>query len=353
MKLVISLPPANISTMPQLWPPRLPVDITALEEDGEVITTFDNYAFRYDIEVITAEVNGLKEKPSEIFLWATLESYPHLENYVNRFPYAKIIGLPRWYNDKFHVVDLYTEPMPTPNIATVAIPYWLNSKLAYTSESLQAQKFAVIDFNYYEKMVPQRRMAEILRTMRLRYCIDFLVIKTDMTFRRGLTLAFIDQLEDMEMSRLIPFMCMGDVKGVDPGFLKALREAGCVAIDFGSIDVTQLATEPFQWRLPAAVETCRQIGITPLITPTIGLPTTTIDDVINATRLLKTYNLLTDVKPVGVERFELVSAHSDEDILVELANGTYNGTDWDDAFLYGLMHLMSMGDIERLEELRS
>ena len=352
MKLVISLPPANM-TMPQLWPPRLPVDITALEEDGEPVTLFDNYAFRYDLEVIKAEVKGLKEKPSNVYLWATLESYPHLKSYIKAFPNAEIVGFPTWFNSGIHISDFFTDPMPVPNIMTVVSHYWLNVKLPYTAESLQAQKFAVIDFNYYEKMVPQRRMVEILRTMRLRYCIDFLVIKTDMTFRRGLTLAFIDQLEDMEMSRLIPFMCMGDVKGVDPGFLKALREAGCVAIDFGSIDVTQLATEPFQWRLPATVETCRQVGITPLITPTIGLPTTTIDDVINATRLLKTYNLLTDVKPVGVERFELVSAHSDEDILVELANGTYNGTDWDDAFLYGLMHLMSMGDIERLEELRS
>ena len=352
MKLVISLPPANMA-MPQLWPPRLPVDITALEEDGEPVTLFDNYAFRYDLEVIKAEVKGLKEKPSNVYLWATLESYPHLKSYIKAFPNAEIVGFPTWFDRDFHISDFFTDPMPVPNITTVVSHYWLNVKLPYTAESLQAQKFAVIDFNYYEKMVPQRRMVEILRTMRLRYCIDFLVIKTDLTFRRGLTLAFIDQLEDMEMSRLIPFMCMGDVKGVDPGFLKALREAGCVAIDFGSIDVTQLATEPFQWRLPATVETCRQVGITPLITPTIGLPTTTIDDVINATRLLKTYNLLTDVKPVGVESFELVSAHSDEGILVELANGTYNGTDWDDAFLYGLMHLMSMGDIERLEELRS
>ena len=353
MKLVISLPQANISTMPQLWPPRLPVDITALEEDGEPVRLFDNYAFRYDLEVIKAEVKGLTEKPSTVYLWVTLESYAHLESYMKAFPHAEIVGLPRWFDDGTPVSDLYTEPMPMPNLATVASPYWLNSKLPYTTESLQAQRFAVIDFNYYEKIVPQKRMVEILHSMRLRYCTDFLVIKTDMTSRHGLTLAFLDQLEDMEMSRLIPFMCVGDVKCVDPGFLKALREAGCVAIDFGSIDVTQLATEPFQWRLPATVETCRQIGITPLITPTMGLPTTTIEDVINATRLLKTYNLLTNVKPIGVERFELVSAYGDEEILMELANGTYNGTDWDDAFLYGLMHLMSIGDIERLEELRS
>lgn len=349
MKLVISVP-ERLGEVPLYWPPIMPVDLASLQSEGEDIEILDNFIFRYPLDVVKKEFDRLK-KPSELFLWATARSYPNLKDYLKTFPEAQILGFPNDWLEKLSVKDVRLRPMPVPSLYLLPLNvYWANCKVAFTPETLEVQKFAVVDFHYDGHLVNVRHAAQILHFLRLKYCPEFFVIDTDLTSDRHWTLSLLKRLEDLELTGLFRFSCRGHADRVDWHLLKLLREAGCHVMDFGKLDVTELASHSYQVRLPAAIEACRMTEIAPVLTPTIGMPNTSIIDIIEATKLLRSYSLLSLPQPIGVERFSQLAkdAEDKEKLLLQLANQQANLTGWNDAMFYGLIKLMDMGDVEKL-----
>lgn len=353
MKLVITVP-EQLFEVPSYWPPRMPVDIAALEEDGEPVLVFDNYIFRYNVEVVKEEYAGVKEDPSEIYLWASPRSYPHLESYLKAFPSASVIGFPKNWIDGFEIKEVKHQPMPAPALNKIPLQvYYANCKLSYTPESLASQRFCVLDFDYYGQRVSAKRAAQVLLSLRLKYACDFFVIDTDLMVDNSWTSAFLHRLEDFEISRVFNWVCRGNVKGAEASLLKSLADSGCQTINLGELDVTELGSEPYRVRLPAMVEACRATGLAVTVTPTLGMPNTLISDVAETTKLLKAYGLTAPPKGIGTDAFpSLFEKVADrQQLLRNLALRKANLTPWNDAVFYGLLRLMELGEVEKIQRL--
>lgn len=218
-----------------------------------------------------------------------------------------------------------------------------------------------------------RYVVEMVRYARVKYAVDFVAFMDEnFTANRKRALEICDLLEKEDLSGVVKWGCLGSVDTVDLELLQRMRESGCTYISFGGETANndllmQIGKGTTVEEMQRAIDMCRRVGITPVMTFMEGYPGETLQHVLNTVEFWVRNNVYTRpffITPYpGTEMFDeyreeiLRQWDGDlEEFLMELGDATklvVNLTGWSDAELLGIRELMVSHDLKRLRRMKN
>jgi hypothetical protein len=362
--LFISVP-RRLDEPPQFWSPDIAWEMAVYEAEGHNVTFIDNALYRFNINTVaeTAE----KVNPDKIVLYGGLDEYAFIKQYLSFFKDAYVLGFPKELGliDSSRILEFkvpFEKPDEMPPPAWHLIP--LNDYAqnvpppTYSFETALSVRRGILKTCWSRKCLSPKRVAETLIYLKLKFNFDYLCLDDDLTLNPKRTSKLLKILEGKDLAGLYPWTCKAKPEKVTYELLRKLREAGCVSVDYGAIDVTEFSDPWRSLKIRAAIEAAKRHEITPQIKCTIGHPETKKQDLINALSFLKTQGLVHKpeiIKPYP--RTELYEKIKDkvsnvEDLILKINTSFVNYTKWSDIELLGITELFRTGDLEKLEKIR-
>lgn len=361
MKTVFITAPTTLREPPLAWSHDLTLELAVEEQRGHPVGCIDNALYRLDLEILKNSVGKLE--PDRIVVYGGLGQYRFIREYLGAFPDATVMGFPKSILDlpieKGAIPPKEPDELPYPAWNFIPIDdYFRHSPLPYTQDTMAVARRAGFKSRWGKVEQSAEYVADALRYLKLVYNYDFMIIDDDFTINKDRTYKLINELEERDMLGLFGWGCKANFKDIDRNLLTALREARCAFIDFGELDAIDVSDEAVMERAQAAVNSSKAAEIFPVIHPTIGHPETEGKDLVAMLKFLKANKL--ETRPEILEpypstplfekvknRIEEVEKH-----ILQINDGFLNFTRWSDEELLGIVELMALGDLERLERVR-